>query len=80
MDQLSQTPEMQKFWPCQSVGSFISSHAAVQRRGNEADLFEHDIAAMCEAQQKEDEKCRVEEVSDQDYDEIYRNYCAADVL
>jgi hypothetical protein len=57
MDQLSQTPEIQKFWPCQSVGSFISSQAAVQRRGNEADLFEHDIAAMCEAQQEEDEQC-----------------------
>ena len=61
MDQLSQTPEIQKFWPCQSVGSFISSQAAVQRRGNEADLFEHDIAAMCEAQQEEDElrRCQI---------------------
>ncbi len=35
---------------------------------------------MCEAQQEEeDEQCEVEEVSDQDFDEIYRNYCATDV-
>jgi len=48
---------------------------------NGTDLFEQDIAAMCEAQQEEeDEQCEVEEVSDQDYDEIYRNYCATDVL
>ncbi|DBA98559.1 TPA: hypothetical protein ACH3X1_014363 [Trebouxia sp. C0004] len=60
---------------------FISSPAAVQRHGNDTDLFEQDIAAMCEAQQEEeDEQAGVEEVSDQDYDEIYRNYCATDVL
>jgi len=48
---------------------------------NETDLFEQDIAAMCEAQQEEkDEQCEVEEVSDQDYDEIYSNYCTTDVL
>ena len=28
---------------------FISSHVAVQRHGNETDLFEQDIASMCEA-------------------------------
>ena len=38
----------------------------MQDRGNETDLFEQDIAAMCEAQQEEeDEQCEVEEVSDQ---------------
>ena len=59
----------------------ISSQAAVQRCSNETDLFEQDIAAMCEAQQEEeDEQCDVEEVSDQDIRFlIYRNYCATDV-
>ena len=53
-----------------------SSQTAVQRPGNETDLFEQDIAAMCEAQQEEeDEQCEVEEVSDQDFDETYRDYC-----
>ncbi|DBA77843.1 TPA: hypothetical protein ACH3X1_009197 [Trebouxia sp. C0004] len=60
---------------------FISSQAAVQHRGNETGLFEQDIAAMCEAQQEEeDEQCEGEEVSDQDCDEIYRYYCATDAF
>ncbi|DBA83957.1 TPA: hypothetical protein ACH3X1_006451 [Trebouxia sp. C0004] len=51
----------------------ISSQAAVQRHGNDTDLFEQDIAAMCEAQQEEeDEQAEVKEVSDQDYDETPR--------
>ena len=54
---------------------FIFGQAAVQRRGNETDLFEQDIAAMCEAQQEEeDEQCEVEEVSDQDFDETHRDF------
>ncbi len=49
-----------------------SRHLAVPVGGlNGTDLFKQDIAAMCEAQQ-EDEQCEVQEVSDQDYDEIYR--------
>ena len=62
---------------------FISSQAAVQRYSNDTDLslFEQDIAAMCEAQEEEeDEQAEVEEVSDQGYDETYINYCATDVL
>ncbi len=60
---------------------FVSSQAAELPHNNETDLFEQDIAAMCEAQQEEkDEQCEVEEVSDQDYDEIYSNYCTTDVL
>ncbi|DBA86741.1 TPA: hypothetical protein ACH3X1_016632 [Trebouxia sp. C0004] len=60
---------------------FISSQAAVQRHGNDTDLFKQDIAAICEAQQEEEDgQAEVEEVSDQDYHEIYRNYCATDVL
>ncbi len=31
-------------------------------------------------QQEEDEQCEVEEVSDQGFDETYRNYCATDVF
>ncbi|DBB02023.1 TPA: hypothetical protein ACH3X1_000605 [Trebouxia sp. C0004] len=59
---------------------FISSQAAVQRHGNDTDLSEQHIAAMCEAQQEEEDKqAEVEEVSDQDY-EIYKSYCATDVL
>ena len=51
----------------------MSSQAAVQRRGNETELFEQDIAAMGEAQQEEeDEQCEAEEVSDKEFDEIYR--------
>ena len=73
MDQLSKTPKKQKL-------IFISTQAAVQRHGNETDLFEQDIAAMCEAQQEEDELCEVEEVSDQDCDETYKNYCATEVF
>ncbi|KAL0041073.1 hypothetical protein WJX77_004057 [Trebouxia sp. C0004] len=43
---------------------FISSPAAVQRHGNDTDLFEQDIAAMCEAQQEEeDEQAGVEEAN-----------------
>ena len=53
----------------------------MQRRGNETDLFEQDIAAMCQArQEEEDEQCEAEEVSDQDFDETYRSYCGTDVL
>lgn len=44
-------------------------------------LFEQDIAAMCEAQQEEEhEQAEVEEVSNQDDDEIYKNCCATDAV
>ena len=43
----------------------------MQRHGNETDLFEQDIAAMCEAQpEEEDEQAEVVEVAEQDYDEM----------
>ena len=43
------------------------------------DTFEQDIPAMCEAQQQEEDgQAAVEEVSDQDYDKMYRDYCATD--
>ena len=50
---------------------FISSlQTAVQHHGNQTDLqelFEHDIAAMCEASaRRSDEQCEVEEVSESD--------------
>ena len=33
---------------------FIASHAAVEKHGNQHDVFDGDIAALCEAQQRED--------------------------
>ena len=41
---------------------FIASQAAVERHGNEKDLFEQDVAALCEAEMAEEEAEAAEEV------------------
>ena len=43
---------------------FIASQAAVQRHGNEVDLYEADVAALCEMEDEEDEQAVQPEMVD----------------
>ncbi len=52
-----------------SMVEYVTKHAS--------NLITKSVEAQ---QQEEDEQCEVEEVSDQGFDETYRNYCATDVF
>ena len=54
---------------------FIASQAAMHRHGHERDLYEQDIAAVCEAQEQKNIAQSVQDVAGQCYGDMYDDTC-----